>query len=159
MPVSEIDAIFASKGKGKAPPTPSSSSAQPEKKKKKKKSKDKVRQGDTETSAKRKRDPADAEDAAPSKPPKRQVPETVFDPSAGLASATAKNARPAKAEKSAVSVAKHKKPKKDREEEDRFKDSRGTGPRTSPSLTSTCCRLICSHRSQDRGRVLDLQGR
>ncbi|KAI0724436.1 hypothetical protein C8T65DRAFT_626470 [Cerioporus squamosus] len=115
MPVSDIDAIFASKGKvakAAAPPkASSSSSAQPEKKKKKKKS------------AKRKRDD-DAEDAAPSPPLKRQVPETVFDPSAGLSSA--KTTKPAKVERAVV---KQKKPKKDREEEQRFKDSRGTGPR------------------------------
>ncbi|KAI0662683.1 hypothetical protein C8Q70DRAFT_960483 [Cubamyces menziesii] len=127
MPVSEIDEIFASKGKASpaAKPAASSSSTQPpDKKKKKKKKKDK--------SAKRKRDDADAdpesEAAAPSKPVKRKVPETVFDPSAALPSA--KESKTRKGDKSAVSAAaKPKKPKLDREEEQRFKDSRGTGPR------------------------------
>lgn len=151
MPVSEIDAIFASKGKAAvAPPKPSSSSsAQPEQKKKKKKDKEKA--------AKRKRDDADADDAAPSKPPKRQVPETVFDPSAGLPSAKA--TKPAKVDKSASSVVKQKKPKKDREEEQRFKDSRGTGPRTLyiPRLRELLLTFV--YRSNNRRRVLDLQRR
>ncbi|KAI0335417.1 hypothetical protein GY45DRAFT_1366983 [Cubamyces sp. BRFM 1775] len=126
MPASEIDEIFASKGKASSAPqlvASSSSSSQPTDKKKKKK-KDK--------SAKRKRDDADAdpepEAAPPSKPVKRKVPETVFDPSAALPSA--KESKPRKADKAAVSAAaKPKKPKLDREEEQRFKDSRGTGPR------------------------------
>ncbi|KAI0735289.1 hypothetical protein C8Q76DRAFT_711736 [Earliella scabrosa] len=131
MPVSEIDAIFASKGKPSVAPTPkasSSSSLLSEKKKKKKKDKDKGKgkEKDSEKSAKRKRDDDDEQDAAPSRPPKRQVPETVFDPSASLPSA--KKSKPLKADKSAA-VTKVKKPKKDREEEQRFKDSRGTGPR------------------------------
>ncbi|KAJ8494886.1 hypothetical protein ONZ51_g2012 [Trametes cubensis] len=125
MPASEIDEIFASKGKAPsaAKPAASSSSTQPPDKKKKKK-KDK--------SAKRKRDDADAdpepEAAAPPKPVKRKVPETVFDPSAAIPSA--KESKPRKGDKSAVSAAaKPKTPKLDREEEQRFKDSRGTGPR------------------------------
>ncbi|KAI0374282.1 hypothetical protein BV20DRAFT_1049106 [Pilatotrama ljubarskyi] len=119
MPASEIDEIFASKGKASAA-TPSSFSQPLEKKKKKK-----------DKSAKRKRDDAvaDAEpaEAAPAKPAKRKVPETVFDPSAGLPSAKPGKAR--KADKPSAAVPKAKKPKKDREEEERFKDSRGTGPR------------------------------
>ena len=146
MPVSEIDAIFASKGKPSVPPTPkasSSSSLLSEKKKKKKKDKDKGKgkEKDSEKSAKRKRDDDDEEDAAPSKPPKRQVPETVFDPSASLPSA--KKSKPLKADKSAA-VTKVKKPKKDREEEQRFKDSRGTGPRMCSACLSMFQDLISS---------------
>ncbi|KAI0757115.1 hypothetical protein C8Q80DRAFT_1265087 [Daedaleopsis nitida] len=119
---SEIDAIFASKGKSPlvAPPEASSSSSLLSEHKKKKKK-------DKEKSAKRKRDD-EPEDAAPAKPPKRQVPETVFDPSIGLPSTTTKG-KAANAEKTSSVATKHKKPKKDREEEERFKDSRGTGPR------------------------------
>ncbi|KAH9898545.1 hypothetical protein C8Q73DRAFT_685183 [Cubamyces lactineus] len=126
MPASEIDEIFASKGKAFSAALPAASSSSPSQPadKKKKKKKDK--------SAKRKRDDADAgvdaeEAAAPSKPVKRKVPETVFDPSAALPSA--KESKTRKADKSAPAAAKLKKPKLDREEEQRFKDSRGTGPR------------------------------
>ena len=125
MPASEIDDIFASKGKQKAavpPKASSSASVLPDKKKKKKK--------DKEKSAKRKRedDAGEGADAAPGKLPNRPVPETVFDPSSGLPSSG--KAKVGKTDKPAVGVAKPKRPKKDREDEDRFKDSRGTGPRT-----------------------------
>ncbi|KAI0778072.1 hypothetical protein BD413DRAFT_489676 [Trametes elegans] len=127
MPSSEIDAIFASNGKASATAstTASSSSYSQATEKKKKKKKDK--------SAKRKRDDADADadgepdDAAPAKLAKRKVPETVFDPSAALPAL--KEPKPRKADKTATGAAKPKKPKQAREEEERFKDSRGTGPR------------------------------
>lgn len=120
MPASEIDDIFASKGRtSAAAPAASSSFSQAPEKRKKKKDKDK--------SAKRKRDAdPDVEEAAPSKPPKRKIPETVFDPSAAVGAPSAKEGRP---RKTAAIVAKAQKPKKDREEDGRFKDSRGTGPR------------------------------
>ncbi|KAL1952067.1 hypothetical protein VTO73DRAFT_1216 [Trametes versicolor] len=120
MPASEIDDIFASKGRSSAAaPAASSSSSQAPEKKKKKKDKDK--------SAKRKRDAdPDVEEAAPSKPPKRKIPETVFDPLAAIGAPSAKEGRP---RKTTATVVKAQKPKKDREEDGRFKDSRGTGPR------------------------------
>ncbi|KAI0762873.1 hypothetical protein C8Q74DRAFT_184607 [Fomes fomentarius] len=136
MPPSEIDAIFASKGKGKgkafvsSPPNPPLSPLLPDKKKKKKKQKEKEQDNgkEKEKSTKRKHDDDnDDAEAAPSKPTKRHVPETVFDTSTALP--LAKKSRFAKPEKMVSSVAKVKKPKKDREEEERFKDSRGTGPR------------------------------
>ncbi|KAH9857886.1 hypothetical protein C2E23DRAFT_891850 [Lenzites betulinus] len=119
MPASEIDDIFASKGTSSAAaPTASSSSTSqaPEKKKRKK-----------DRSAKRKR--SDGADAVPPKPAKRKVPETVFDPSAAVGLPSAKEAKTRKADKPATSAAKLAKPKKNREDDDRFKDSRGTGPR------------------------------
>lgn len=125
MPASEIDDIFASKGRSSAAaPAASSSSSQAPEKKKKKKDKDK--------SAKRKRDvDPDVEEAAPSKPPKRKIPETVFDPSAAIGAPAAREGRP---RKTTATVVKAQKPKKDREEDGRFKDSRGTGPRKYTSL-------------------------
>ncbi|CDO72349.1 hypothetical protein BN946_scf184977.g46 [Trametes cinnabarina] len=122
MPPSEIDAIFASKGTSSLPAPSPSSSSQPSEKKSKKKKKGK--------SAKRKRDHADpmhdSEDLAPPKPVKRKVPETVFDPSASLPSLKANARKPHSTVGAPPNV---KKPKKVREDEARFKDSRGTGPR------------------------------
>ena len=126
MPASEIDDIFASKGKGKSLAAASSSSSALLLEKKKKKKKE-----GKEKSAKRKREDNAGEDAAP-KPPKRQVPETVFDPSSSLSSS--KKSQAGKADKPATNAAKPMRPKMDREEEARFKDSRGTGPRTFLSL-------------------------
>ncbi|KAI0670014.1 hypothetical protein C8Q78DRAFT_1038748 [Trametes maxima] len=121
MPASEIDAIFATKGKSSAaaPAAASSSSQAPEKKKKKKKDK----------SAKRKRDEADAvpEDAPTTTPLKRKVPETVFDPSLGVPDV--KDGKVRRPDQPTAAAPKAKKHKKAREEEERFKDSRGTGPR------------------------------
>ncbi|KAI8995523.1 hypothetical protein BD414DRAFT_243982 [Trametes punicea] len=131
MPASEIDEIFASKRNPSSAAAPAASSSvtssQDLEKKKKKKKKD--------TSAKRKRDDehpdADANTNAhadlASRPLKRNVPETVFDPSAALPSV--KESKTRKADKAPSTVPKPKKPHKDREEEERFKDSRGTGPR------------------------------
>ncbi|OCH96517.1 hypothetical protein OBBRIDRAFT_809026 [Obba rivulosa] len=109
MPASEIDDIFASKGQG-VPATPTPSSSVPPKKKKK------------DRGAKRKREP-EPEDDAPSKPPaKRPAPETVLDPSVRPAAAAP---RPPKA----LAAASKKRPKAGREDEERFKDSRGAGSR------------------------------
>ncbi|KAI9062961.1 DUF1764-domain-containing protein [Trametes sanguinea] len=124
MPASEIDEIFASKGKSSslaASSASASTSSQLSEKKSKKKKKDKRKRDDADAPAEHK------EEAAPPKPVKRKVPETVFDPSASLPSI--KEAKTRKADKSAGAAPKAKKPKKDREEEERFKDSRGTGPR------------------------------
>ncbi len=138
MPPSEIDAIFASKGKASlsSPPNhPLPSSPLPDKKKKKKKKKEKEQHKAKETSTKRKRDDDDdGAEATPSKTAKRHVPETVFDTSASLP--LPKKTKYAKPDKIVSSVTKVKKPKKDREEEERFKDSRGTGPRMSPVYPS-----------------------
>ncbi len=126
MLTSEIDDIFASKGTlhPPAPAKASSSSSLPPLKEKKSKKKSKGKDGDKSL----KRNHEEVDDApAPAKPAKRKVPETVFDPSAFLPSA--KQSKTAKAER--VSAVKPKKPKVAREDEDRFKDSRGTGPRES----------------------------
>lgn len=108
--MSEIDDIFASKGKTKVVvPTPLPPSALPDTKKKKKKAK--KSQSDT--------------DDPPPLSKKRPAPETIIDPS--ILVATAK--RP-KTDKSAEADTKMKPWKKDDNNEDRFKDSRGSGPRT-----------------------------
>ncbi|KAH9944482.1 DUF1764-domain-containing protein [Epithele typhae] len=122
MPPSEIDAIFASKPKAAPPKASTSSIALLSKKKDKAAAKPAPR-----ASGKRKReDDASAEDAEPSKPPKRQVPETVFGPSS---SSSKGRVRSVKAAKPVPATVRPQRPKKDREEDDRFKDSRGTGPR------------------------------
>ncbi|KAI0815153.1 hypothetical protein BC629DRAFT_1588829 [Irpex lacteus] len=120
--LNEIDDIFASKGKVN-PSQPSSSSKTPE-------NRDKV----TKKSSKKKRkreaaqevkDTNDAEEHE--RPAKRKVPETVVDPSISL-SAPVKQKKSAAPEKREGAVKKPKK-KGDKEDEERFKDSRGTGPR------------------------------
>ncbi|KAM5535361.1 hypothetical protein V8D89_010883 [Ganoderma adspersum] len=126
MSTSEIDVIFASKGRPppSTPSTASSSSSLLSDKAKKTKKKRKTK--DEDKPLKRKRRETD-DFPAPPKLAKRKVPETVFDPSVALPSAN--QGKTAKAEKSGVNAVKSKKPKKAREEEDRFKDSRGAGPR------------------------------
>ncbi|KAI1797770.1 hypothetical protein LXA43DRAFT_1056818 [Ganoderma leucocontextum] len=125
MPTSEIDDIFASKGRP-LPPAPSQASSSSDlRSDKEKKTKKKRKAKHEDKPSKRKHEETD-DAPAPSKPAKRKVPETVFDPSAALLSA--KHSKTAKAEKSGVGAVKLQKPKKDREE-DRFKDSRGAGPR------------------------------
>lgn len=127
MPASEIDDIFAAKPKGKAKAavpvasTSASSTAEPSKKSKKKKDK----------AAKRKRE---TDDEGDSQPTKRRVPETVLDPSVNPQpapkAASLKSIKAAKLEKLAAGGAtKKKRGKVDKEDEARFKDSRGNGPR------------------------------
>lgn len=125
MPVSEIDDIFAAKGKQKAkppPPVPSSSSL-PDKKKSKKK--------------KKKRDSTDkpADQGSLDKPPsqkKRPAPETVVDPSTQILAAKRPRTEPPSNVRTGKTVkAEGDKGKKD---EDKFKDSRGSGPRESLHL-------------------------
>ena len=120
MPASEIDDIFAAKGKGKpAAPVPSSSKTPETTSSKKNKRSSKKR--------KREADPVavPADEVTDHKPVKRKVPETVIDPSTTAARA-ASHAKPAKSVRPTDTKKKHK--KVDREDEDRFKDSRGTGP-------------------------------
>ncbi|PIL32073.1 hypothetical protein GSI_06777 [Ganoderma sinense ZZ0214-1] len=125
MPASEIDDIFASKG-SLPPPTPSKTSSNPALPPDKEKRGKKRKAHDGDKLLKRKHERTD-DAPAPSKPAKRKMPETVFDPSVVLP--YAKQSKTAKAEKSGVSAVQSKKSKKAREDEDRFKDSRGTGPR------------------------------
>ncbi|KAJ2919000.1 hypothetical protein MD484_g1400, partial [Candolleomyces efflorescens] len=100
--MSEIDAIFASKGKAKAtdPEAPAPKSSKKKKKQKKNTS-----------------DPQQA----PTASKKRPAPETIVDTSVQIPQKRQKTDRPSEQQKS--------KPKKSKEEEDSFKDSRGTGPR------------------------------
>ncbi|KZT06859.1 DUF1764-domain-containing protein [Laetiporus sulphureus 93-53] len=111
MPPSEIDDIFASKGK-LVPASALPPESHADKKKKKKKSE------------KRKRELED--DTKNENPAKRRAPETVLDPSIRTPAAVSHRSD-AKVHKS-VKVS-TKKPKLDKEEEERFKDSRGSGPR------------------------------
>ena len=115
---SEIDDIFAAKKstvKVTAQPVASTSTptnaAGPKKKKKDKK---------------RKRQVEEAQEPAPNEetPRKKRVVETIHDTSSAVPPVS-KAVRPGKV----VSVAKPKAAKKEKEDLDRFKDSRGTGPR------------------------------
>ncbi|KII93229.1 hypothetical protein PLICRDRAFT_100395 [Plicaturopsis crispa FD-325 SS-3] len=118
MPISEIDDIFSKgKGKAKAPPPVASTSALPADHKKKKDKKKKKSQKSDE--------PAPIDPVQPERK-KRPAPETVIDPST-LMPAAAPPPKRAKLD----DAAKRKKVTKSasKEEEDRFKDSRGSGPR------------------------------
>ncbi|KAI0094716.1 hypothetical protein BDY19DRAFT_37973 [Irpex rosettiformis] len=128
---SEIDDIFASKGTPKSshtsvPSTPSTTPNSLAKKISKKKRKREVKD-----------DAGDAEDH--DRPAKRSVPETVVDPSIPL-SAPGRQKKFVHTEKRKATT---KKPKQtqDKEAEERFKDSRGTGPSTSM--------FPCPHRCVD----------
>ena len=121
MARSEIDDIFAAKkSTAKAIVLPvASTSASTDAAGSKKKKKDK----------KRKRQAEEVQDsvAAEEKPQKKRVVETVHDPSTAvpLASSSKKAVKPGKG----TSAIKPKAAKKEKEDLDRFKDSRGTGPR------------------------------
>ncbi|KAH7921782.1 DUF1764-domain-containing protein [Leucogyrophana mollusca] len=124
MSISEIDAIFASKGKARAIESIASSSSladQSQKKKKKKKDKKPKAPADTEVDG-----------VAPSTDQvkagkKRPLPETVVDPSAQISAAKAVK-RP-KVEASSIVRQKKSTKEKAKDDEERFKDSRGNGPR------------------------------
>lgn len=119
MPASEIDDIFAASKKGKvllSPPVPSTSKVH-EKEKQKKSAKKRKR----EAEAKPTPDEPQSEQLV-----KKRVPETVIDPSLQLAASSSQRSKQSKAERPSEVK---KKAKVDREEEERFKDSRGTGPR------------------------------
>lgn len=103
--MSEIDDIFASKGKQKVKPADPAPTATDNNKKKKKKKK-------------KKPETAPVEEASSSK--KRPVPETVVDTSVQI---------PQKRQKVRPAPEKATKSKKEQEDEQDFKDSRGTGPR------------------------------
>ncbi|KIP12592.1 hypothetical protein PHLGIDRAFT_61567 [Phlebiopsis gigantea 11061_1 CR5-6] len=114
MPRSEIDDIFAASNASVSTPAPSTPLV-PEKKKKKTK---KRKRDDEEKSA------APSETAAQPQS-KRKVPETVLDPSVYPTPAQARSTKPQKSQRPDIK----KKSRGDREDEERFKDSRGTGPR------------------------------
>ncbi|KAI0793399.1 hypothetical protein C8Q75DRAFT_750060 [Abortiporus biennis] len=123
MPASEIDDIFAAKGTQKAPPASSSSapssSKNKDKKGKKKDGKKKADKGKEVTKRKR-----EADDENEDKPAKKRVPETVIDPSTTLALSARK-----KSTDTAATISTKKTSRDHRDDEARFKDSRGTGPR------------------------------
>ncbi|EGN98757.1 hypothetical protein SERLA73DRAFT_152587 [Serpula lacrymans var. lacrymans S7.3] len=121
MPASEIDAIFSSANKGKFVVSVTSSSTTLPEKKKKKKSK-KAKSADL-------RDPKDEVKLAdePKQGTKRPPPETVFDPS--IQEPKAKRTKSSGKDALKVKSTKTSKKDKDKEDEDRFKDSRGNGPR------------------------------
>lgn len=161
---SEIDDIFAAKGAAKARPShkplspaastsqaPASSSSA-DKKKKKKKDKKRKREADSEHAPADGPAGDDTGDVRGEPPAKRRVPETVLDPSATRPQPT----KPPKAPHPRETKTKHK--KHDKEDEQRFKDSRGTGPSTFTVfnyLTLAC--NVCINRAQNGGRVCYLQ--
>ena len=124
MPPSEIDDIFAAKGKVKSLPS-SKSSLKPDSVTKKSPKKKRKREAAQE-------DAIDAKEH--DRPVKRKVPETIVDPSASLP-ASGKTKKSAQVEEREP-VAKRPKKKEDKEAEERFKDSRGTGPSTVNILPS-----------------------
>lgn len=149
MPASEIDDIFASKKQGAAakPVAGPSSSKAPAKQEKK-------------SSKKRKREAAGksaAGEQSAEQPAKKRIPETVVDPSLQLVASSAKRSKQPKAERPAEA---QKKAKVSREDEERFKDSRGTGP--SMSLTTVNgLNMPCNafrRRAQNGGRLFHIQG-
>ncbi|KAE9410946.1 DUF1764-domain-containing protein [Gymnopus androsaceus JB14] len=110
MPKSEIDDIFASKGKIAAQPSVGSAAASSSKSKKRKRK-------------------AETDENPSSQPSAKKVPETIIDPSASMPSAKRVKATKA-SEKAAEPKGKAKRESKNvKEQEDRFKDSRGSGPR------------------------------
>ncbi|EPQ60846.1 DUF1764-domain-containing protein [Gloeophyllum trabeum ATCC 11539] len=122
MAKSEIDDIFASKGKVESKaPVASSSAAQEKKKKNKKKSKDKeaVKSAD------------DPIDDPPKASLKRCLPQTIVDTSSKVEARPAKRPKVERKGTDALEATKQKKSKKgdEKEDEERFRDSRGTGPR------------------------------
>lgn len=151
MPASEIDDIFASKGKKSSLPVPSTSSSQPPSEKLKiRKKKKSPKQKDQVTNE---QPTAEAEKSSKSSATKRRIPETVLDPSA-----PAKTKGKPNAPSSETSVPKAKKRKLGKDEEERFRDSRGTGP----SMFSVMFLLVYLHdtlhfRKEDRGGFCYLQ--
>jgi len=113
MAKSEIDDIFASKGKAKAIQPVASSSAASKRKDKEKK-----------------RGVNAAKDDNKPMMTKRPAPETVFDPSTQIHSTK----RAKVASTTSKKLSKPGKHDKGKDDEDRFKDSRGSGPRMLPSL-------------------------
>lgn len=148
MARSEIDDIFAAKKSTTKviaqPEASTSTSADATRPKKKKRDKKRKRQAE-ET-----RDPSINEE----KPPKKRVVETVHDPSTAVSSvSSSKNAvKPGKG----VSTVKPK-AAKEKEDLDRFKDSRGTAPRKRNPRDIRWWSHKTS-RTENRGRLLDLQG-
>ncbi|KAJ3529356.1 hypothetical protein NM688_g7865 [Phlebia brevispora] len=121
MPASEIDDIFAAKGKAKlSSPVPSTSKAPEVTSSKKTKKNSKKRKRETDPAQ------APADEAMNETPVKHKVPETVIDPSV-KPSLSSSSKKPLK--KPRPSETKKKQKTGDKEEEERFKDSRGTGPR------------------------------
>lgn len=161
MPASEIDDIFASKGKGKAKSSPLASSsavaasspkapepsANVEKKKKKKDKKRKREDTDDDGQGTQVKQATDRDTGE--KPPKRRVPETVLDPSVQPSAAPTKPPKPGRPSDA------NKAPKKQRDKEDvqRFKDSRGNGPSTSavPHHHTLACNVVSIRAENGRG--------
>ncbi|KAJ3822993.1 hypothetical protein F5880DRAFT_584347 [Lentinula raphanica] len=120
MPKSEIDDIFASKGKSHPVPGSSKPISSPIKKVISKKDKKRKRKASDST-----KDHGDTTTAEKSK----KVPETIIDPSASMPSA--KRVKISKSSEKAGngSDTKPGKSGKAKKEEEKFKDSRGSGPR------------------------------
>lgn len=140
MPTSEIDDIFSAKGKAKAleslAPLPSVDEKEEKKKKKKTKTKTKKRKDSDKTDE-------IYRSSQPKPAKKRPAPETVVDPSS-------KSSTSSKRPKLDVSV----KPSHDKrkEDEDRFKDSRGAAPsKFQPFFRILILKTLPSGRKTDDG--------
>ena len=163
MPASEIDDIFASKGKAPPAVVPSSSSQPADaKKKKQKKAKKSSEQAQEQppssvSSTKRKRDDHESTTPKVEHTAKRRVPETVLDPSAQLAAPSKGKSKPETSNTSSRPRP-SKKARPEKEDQERFKDSRGTGPSMSSlvNLSFFSCNSVAS-RAQNRGRLPHLQ--
>ena len=129
MSASEIDDIFAFKGKKVALTVASPSSQLSTVKPKKRKNKNRTHQSQQVSS-----EQGTAEVEKPSDM-KRRVPETVLDPSVRVASVRTKDA---KASQPSGSATKKRKLEKD---EERFRDSRGTGPSMFLVMSFSVCQL------------------
>jgi hypothetical protein len=150
MAKSEIDDIFAAKGKSNVVGAASKSTTEMTLESSKKKKKNK----------KRKRTDPEAETSvapAPEVTPSAKAPVTVVDTSTRVSRSFAPSKASRPQDVPGPAKKKTKKNEADREGEDRFKDSRGTGPRMSCDLFITVVNLTIVYRPQDRGRIFYLQ--
>jgi len=132
MPASEIDDIFANKGKQKVTPPAPSTSTVPKSSKKKKKSEEKVlkeRSSQQEKKGKKRKREGDEGVEGNTHSSKRRVPETVVDPSLAVAPSLNNVGGRDKAKVKAPPRPPRKSAGAQKEAEERFKDSRGNGPR------------------------------
>lgn len=154
--MSEIDDIFASKGKpnGKNKETPGAGSSTPTvtiqsaPSSKKKKKKQKTAKLDTAPTTEPEADAVTVTATAT----KRPAPETVFDPSAKLAKRPKPDIKTPKVPTTVTSASTEK-----ADDDERFRDSRGTGPRKSSihcAFYLVTCVIQC--RAEDRGGVFNL---
>lgn len=145
MPASEIDDIFASAHPFASTSSQPPSSEKPNKKKKRKSAK-------LQVSSQKVSPEVREQSGSP-----RRIPETILDPSARPAAVSVKGKQ--LSQPSTAPVQKSKKRKLEKDDEQRFKDSRGSGPSMSlvPFLHLYLHELY-HFRTEDGGRFCYLQG-